>query len=67
MCTVPCDELLDRALRQQAQFVAGLRDLVLVLVERGDRAEQRGVFGAQPFGRGDDRLDQPGNVRAADA
>jgi hypothetical protein len=34
-------ELVDRAARQQARFVARLRDLVLVFVERGDGAEER--------------------------
>src|SRR5690242_20310106 len=58
-------KLLDRATRKQAGFVTGLSDLVLILVERGNRAEQRGVLRTQALGRGDNRLDQPGDVRAA--
>ena len=58
-------ELLERALREQSRFLAGLRDLILVLVERGDRAEQRGVLGTQLLRRREHLLDQARYVGAA--
>ena len=42
------------------------KNLVLILIERADRAEQRGMLGAQALGRRDDRLHETRNVRAAD-